>query len=105
MITGNHNIELISKKILGDWYNQIGSTLHILNVNSNGLLTGHYRSPLGTKGEKFQLHGVLNCSPSSCERNLDIVISFTVRWDKYGTITAWTGFLENKENTLFLHLF
>lgn len=104
MVAVNYNIKSISNNLLGDWYNQLGSNLHILEITNNGHVNGYYQSPVGTNGERFQLSGVINSKPSSTEKSTDMVISFTINWGReYGSITSWVGYFEEREGSLFLH--
>lgn len=96
-------MELTPNNILGTWYNQRGSILDILKISSNGLVEGYYLSPVGTNGEKFPLNGVINCPPPLSKRNHDIVISFTVKWGKYGSITSWVGFFEKTDEVIYIN--
>lgn len=103
MVGVNNKIELISNKILGNWQNQIGSTLQILAVNPNGLLSGHYQSPLGTTGRRFKMNGVIDYNTSFNEHNFHIIMSFHVRWNIHRSLTNWTGYIEQKEDRLILY--
>lgn len=79
----------------GVWKNQLGSTLGIESIDSKtGAVSGYYISPSGTKGEKYSLSGWFTkaVNPPVPAADNASVISFTVRWGDYGTITAWTGY-------------
>lgn len=98
----NNRLSLTPTNILGDWYNQRGSILHISRIAPNGRVNGHYESPKGTKGERFSLDGVINYATPTTRSRHDIVISFTVNWGDYGSITSWVGFFEKKGNIIHL---
>lgn len=88
------------KDVIGTWHNGLGSTLVISKVDSTtGDITGHYRSPSGTKGEKFPLTGWVNHANQVTGKDNVMPIAFTVRWGKYGSITSWTGFYRVKDGT------
>ena len=76
----------------GEWTNQIGSTLSVSSVNpQTGALAGTYQSPSGTAGQKFAVTGWVNNAPAQPNGDNASVISFSVQWGRYGTITSWTG--------------
>ena len=66
----------------GTWYNQHGSEM-LLRVESNGKLTGKYKTKVGAPGdeEEFDLSGFVS----------DDLIAFTVNFGKYGSLTSWAG--------------
>jgi hypothetical protein len=84
--------QLISQtcqNLVGTWSNELGSALVIDQVMDNGNLIGHYASSTGVDGKIFPLQGWLNKNE---EHPDEINISFTVRWEGYGSITSWTGY-------------
>ena len=82
------------QNMVGSWDNQLGSTLEITQIdNTSGRIVGTYRSPSGTSGQTFDLIGWVNSQPPSGGHNVP-VISFSVQWGQYGSITAWTGYCE-----------
>jgi hypothetical protein len=77
---------------VGDWVNQLGSTLSITAVDpQSGQITGMYASPSGTGGQKFPLIGWVNTAPPAPNKDNAVIISFSVRWGAYHTVTSWTG--------------
>lgn len=85
---------------IGSWENQLGSTLTINSVDPNtGLVTGTYQSPSGTTGEQFPLIGWTNKAPVQPGKDNATLVSFSVRWGSYGSITSWSG-LCREENGL-----
>jgi Avidin family len=77
---------------VGFWTNQLGSTMAISKVDStSGLVTGCYCSPSGTTGTWFPLTGWVNSLAPNPPQNNVVVISWTVRWGSYGSITSWSG--------------
>lgn len=84
-------------KMVGEWKNQLGSTLDIQSVDaSTGKVDGRYMTATGAGGW-FPLVGWVNEKPAGIGgHHVDKVIAFTVRWDAIGSITAWTGYCEMK---------
>ena len=80
------------EKLNGVWVNELGSTLTINKVDSsNGSISGTYQSPSGTAGQKHPLVGWTNkLNPAPNKDNVTIV-SFSVNWGKYGSVTSWSG--------------
>jgi hypothetical protein len=77
----------------GDWVNQLKSTLSITSIDaSTGRIEGTYTSPSGTGGESHTLIGWVNSAPSSTGKDNVPVVSFSVQWGGYGSITSWTGY-------------
>ncbi len=66
----------------GRWKNQHDSTM-TLTQTGDGKLTGKYRTQVGKPGdeEEFDLMGYASGD----------LISFTVNFGKYGSLTAWAG--------------
>jgi Avidin family len=78
--------------MVGSWKNQLGSTLTIKSINSTtGAVAGSYKSPSGTSGKTYPLVGWVNSAKPAPKADNVSVISLTVRWSDYGSITAWTG--------------
>ena len=65
----------------GKWYNQRGSEMDLI-VNGS-LITGTYKTKVGSPDDKdlFYLMGFVTGD----------LISFTVNFGKFGTLTAWSG--------------
>jgi hypothetical protein len=83
--------------LIGDWKNQLGSTLKIMSIDANtGQLTGKYKSPSGTSGDEFSAIGWINTATPVTGGNNVVVVSFSVRWANatvnYGSVTAWNGY-------------
>lgn len=76
-------------KMEGRWINDLGSVLVIDQVGENGSIIGKYASSTGVDGKIFPLLGWVNTSE---EHPDEVNISFTVRWEGYGSITSWTGY-------------
>jgi hypothetical protein len=66
----------------GTWVNELGSTMR-LSVSEDGKIRDEYRTAVGspTAGEVFELVGFATGD----------LISFTVNFGKYGTLTSWVG--------------
>ncbi|WDD90204.1 avidin/streptavidin family protein (plasmid) [Burkholderia sp. FERM BP-3421] len=78
--------------LVGAWGNQLGSTMNIQSVDPvTGAITGTYRSPSGTSGQQFPLVGWTNTAPAQVGQDNATLVTFTVNWGNYGTITAWSG--------------
>lgn len=81
--------------LVGEWTNQLGSTLNIKTVDPNtGQITGTYKSPSGTGGNEFPLIGWVNYKPPIQGKDNAIVVSFSVRWGGIGSITTWAGYVK-----------
>lgn len=76
----------------GEWVNELGSALVIDDISEEGNIVGVYKSSTGVDGKTFNLQGYVNeKSDSPNEKN----ISFSVRWEGYGSITSWTGYCQS----------
>ncbi len=66
----------------GTWINELGSKM-TLAVAAGGEITGIYKTAVGSPGslEKFDLVGFASGD----------LISFTVNFGKYGSLTSWCG--------------
>lgn len=83
----------ILKELKSVWQNQLGSTLEIRQVDpATGQISGTYKSPSGTAGTEFPMIGWVNYSAPADKKDNVIVVSFSVRWGQYGSVTAWNGF-------------
>jgi len=81
----------------GAWENELGSVFHIDSIATSGEIHGRYASSTGVDGKVFPMQGFINYTE---ENPTEINVSFTVRWEGYGSITSWTGYvykLEGKE--------
>jgi len=83
------------ENMTGEWLNPSGSVLVIEGVDKTGSIKGHYRSSVGTDGQRFPLIGWVNQKPHEAEKDNTVAITFSVRWGKYGSITSWTGYCKN----------
>lgn len=83
----------IVNELVGKWKNALGSTLSIKSIDAQtGKIDGTYISPQGTSGTEYPLFGWVNMLPPNKENDFQtIVISWSVRWGKIGSITAWNG--------------
>ena len=76
----------------GEWVNELGSTLSIEKLDSStGSISGTYQSPSGTAGQKHPLVGWLNKSNQVPGKDNITVVSFSVNWGTYGSVTSWSG--------------
>lgn len=66
----------------GVWVNDLKSRMD-LTVSSDGIVTGKYMTAVGAPGdeEEFDLTGFVSGD----------LISFTVNFGKYGSLTSWSG--------------
>lgn len=79
----------------GTWVNELGSALIIDEITEEGRIVGRYASSTGVDGKIFPLEGWINWAKESPE---EINVGFMVRWEGYGSITSWTGYLLNENN-------
>lgn len=86
-------------KLEGDWVNELGSTLSIKGVGPDGKLSGTYTSPSGTSGNAAPMIGWTNSSPPASEGSNVKVVSFSVNWGSYGSVTSWSGACSVKGGT------
>ncbi len=64
------------------WVNELGSTMTIQTVGSDGLITGTYVTAVGCGAGKVRpLRGWYNGG----------AITFTVNWQECSSLTSWTG--------------
>lgn len=90
--TGAYAASPTCEKLKGEWINELGSTLSIDKINSsNGSIAGTYQSPSGTEGKKHELVGWTNTAKAVPSENNATVVSFSVNWGKYGSVTSWSG--------------
>jgi hypothetical protein len=88
----------VAKKLEGEWHNQLKSTLIIKSVDpQTGAITGSYRSPSGTTGNPFPLVGWVNVVEPAEKKDNVVIVSFSVRWGTYGSITAWNGYFRDNK--------
>ena len=80
----------------GEWANELGSTLNITSIDSSGKLSGTYTSPSGTAGAAAPMIGWTNTLPP--KGNNVTVVSFSVNWGKYGSVTSWSGTCSTANN-------
>ncbi len=66
----------------GKWRNELNSEMN-LTVDAQGNVTGNYKTGVGSPGptEEFTLFGFAS----------DDLLSFTVNFGTYGTLTSWVG--------------
>jgi len=85
--------------VVGTWINELGSKMVIKSIDESDMIQGTYVSPSGGGSMSYPLVGWVNHSPSMRPYNNAHVISFSVRWGKIGSITAWTGTCTTKDGT------
>lgn len=83
--------------IKGSWANELGSILVIDSVQNDGKILGRYASSTGVDGKVFELQGWVNNMDS-----FSPTISFTVRWNDYGSITSWTGYCQDHDGEPYI---
>jgi Avidin family len=71
--------------VVGHWRSDLGSELEL--HNTDGFLSGRYRSAVGTVRRPEPLIG--SCTPPTGRAGA--VLAFVVRWTGTGSVTAWTG--------------
>ncbi len=85
------------ENLTGEWINELGSTLTISKIGKDGKIDGTYASPSGTGGKPVALIGWSNSlSPKAGKDNVRVV-SFSVHWGDYGSVTSWSGACSIKE--------
>lgn len=74
--------EVRSEDFIGTWKNELGSTMVIEGIESDRI-KGSYKTKVGQPGdeEQFELIGFTSGD----------LITFTVNFGKYGSLTSWTG--------------
>jgi hypothetical protein len=91
----------IIEKLEGTWQNELESKMVITKIDKDtGAISGTYQTKKdsGTQGEEYPLSGWVNTSATDPElKNHVIVVSFSVRWGKHGSVTAWNGYYSPKE--------
>src|SRR5512135_850769 len=92
----------IVKELVGDWTNELGSTLTIKSIDTEtGAIRGCYRTKpgAGTQGEDYTLIGWINHARGDDNQNHVTVVSFSVRWGKIGSVAAWNGYYAQVSDT------
>lgn len=83
----------IIKSLVGDWKNQLGSTLRIKTIDKiSGKIDGEYNSPSGTESEWFPLTGWVNTEEAKTKGDNVTVVAFSVRYIPYGSVATWNGY-------------
>jgi len=81
-----------TKGLVGDWVNELGSTLKITNIDlSSGQISGSYKSSSGTSGKSFPLIGWANYQIPQPGSDNAVVVCFSVYWAQHGSVTTWNG--------------
>ena len=83
--------ELKNPEFSGPWVNDRGSVVHLFP--SNGLVNGFYQTNLGQPdmSQRFPLTGFIQGD----------LITFTVNFDGYGSMTSWAGQLSEDQHGPF----
>ena len=90
-----------SQSIIGQWENELGSTLAISSLDTlTGQIGGYYISPSGTEGYRYPLVGWVNMPEPKEGLDNVWVITFTVQWGGYGSLTAWSGTINMDDYTI-----
>ena len=81
-----------TKGLVGEWVNELGSPLKITSIDlSSGRISGFYKSSSGTSGKSYPLIGWVNYQIPGQEGDNAVVVSFSVHWGEYGSVTTWNG--------------
>jgi len=91
-------IFLSGQDLVGTWQNELRSELVIDSVSARGILFGEYRSSSGVDGKIFPMQGWTNSKPDSPS----IAVAFNVHWGDYGSITSWSGYLDQDNKGYYL---
>ena len=84
--SGANASEPTCNDIKGTWRNELGSLLVITKVNS-GAIAGTYAN-YAALGSPVNLVGWVNTTGGT---NYEKVVSFSVNWGSYGSVTSWSG--------------
>ena len=88
----NKAFATVTKGLVGEWVNELGSTLKITNIDSSsGRISGIYKSSSGTSGKSFPLIGWVNYQIPQPAADNAVVVCFSVHWGRYGSVTTWNG--------------
>ncbi|MEM7051795.1 MAG: avidin/streptavidin family protein [Acidobacteriota bacterium] len=81
------------ERLAGEWVNELDSVLAIDSIDStSGRIEGRYISSTSTDGRTFPMIGWSNDREPEAEGHHARVVTFTVHWGDYGSLTAWTGY-------------
>jgi len=83
--------------LIGVWKNQLNSTFNITQVDSATMeLRGVYRSASGTTGGGYSALGHINwATTNEPNKDVGIVVSFSVHWGNIGSVTTWNGIVRD----------
>lgn len=83
--------------IIGVWQNQLNSTFNVSHVDDITMeLRGTYSSPSGTTGLFYPAIGYVNWLPApDPSKDSVTVVSFSVRWGTFGSVTTWNGIMRD----------
>ena len=88
----NKEFTTVTKGLVGEWVNDLGSILKITNIDSSsGRISGIYKSSSGTSGKSFPLIGWVNYQKPQPATDNAVVVCFSVHWGQYGSVTTWNG--------------
>jgi len=88
----NNTFTTVTKGLVGEWVNELGSTLKITNIDSSsGMISGIYKSSSGTSGKSFPLIGWVNYQIPQPISDNAVVVCFSVHWGQHGSVTTWNG--------------
>ena len=98
----NKAFTTVTKGLVGEWVNELGSTLEITNIDSfSGRISGSYKSSSGTSGKSFPLIGWVNYQIPQPAADNAVVVCFSVHWGPYGSVTTWNGtYHPEKQNAM-----
>ncbi|HVC13956.1 MAG TPA: avidin/streptavidin family protein [Acidimicrobiales bacterium] len=85
-----------SHTLTGTWRSELGSELEL--HNTDGFLSGRYRSAVGTVQASRPLIGF--CTPPTGTGTA--VLGFVVCWSETGSVTSWTGRYDSDTDRLHL---
>ena len=89
-------------ELKGVWSNEVGSTLHIVDIAADGSFKGVYKTQVGKAavlGKEYNVVGFYS-ENSQCPKSL--LVSWIVNWGEIHSLTTWNGYfkLEGAEKTL-----
>jgi hypothetical protein len=81
--------------LIGVWHNEASATLTVTAISSAGKLTGTYVFQPGTATTVFPLMGWVSPGATASKKDHVVPVLFMVRWDVYGSIVVWAGYLSS----------
>ncbi|NWS08084.1 AVID protein, partial [Motacilla alba] len=87
---GAHSLAVKKCSLTGQWRNDLGSNMTILEVKENGDFTGKYLTAVSASPLKIKESPILGSQRTTNEKK-DPTFGFTVHWNFTDSITVFTG--------------